>query len=91
MKLSYTEAIRYLCGDRAAYEGQDLRDEARSVITSAVWDLVTEEGDGKGEMWDWIAEGDWSPADLGRMEAYSPAALAAEWNQYQRNARAATN
>jgi hypothetical protein len=89
MKLSYIESVRYLCGDRDAYEGQDLRDEARTVITDAVWGLAKEDGDGKGEMWNWIAEGDWSPADLSRLDAFSPAALAAEWDQYQRDARAA--
>lgn len=86
--LSYTDALRYLCGDPALRSDDDRRDEARKVVAGAVWALATEEGDGEGEMYDWVAEGDWSPADLGRLEAFSPEALAAEWDELQRSARA---
>lgn len=86
--LNYEQAVRYLCGDAAQQLGaDDRRDEARDVITDAVWQLVEEDGDGKGELRDWIAEGDWSPAELSRLDAWSAAALAAEWDAYQRAAR----
>lgn len=85
---TYEQAIRYLCGDPALRSNDDRRDEAREVITDAVWALAKEDGDGKGEMWDWIAEGDWSPAELARLEAWTPDALAAEWDAYQRQAQA---
>lgn len=87
---SYTEAIRYLCGDPSLQsDDDDRRDEARTVITDAVWPLAAEEGDGKGEMWDWIAMGSWSMADLRSPESVTAAAIAAEWDEMQREARAA--
>jgi len=89
-KLNYEQALRYLCGDTTVGDtrpGEDRKDEARDVITDAVWALVTEEGDGKGELRDWIATGDWSPTELNRLEAHSAAALAAEWDSYQQAAR----
>lgn len=88
-KLTYTEALQYLCTHSTLSDGEDLRHEAADVIVDAVWYIAEEAGDGKGEMHDWIMEGDFNPADLGRLEAYSPEALAAEWDTYQRNAQAA--
>lgn len=85
---TYTEAVRYLCGDPALRSDDDRHDEARHIITDAVWALAKEDGDGKSEMHDWIAEGDWSPAELNRLEAWSVEALAAEWDAYQRQAQA---
>lgn len=87
--LTYTGALRYLCTHSSITDEEDLCDEAAKVITDAVWALAKEEGDGKGEMHDWIIEGDFSPADLNRLEAYSPEALAAEWDQYQRDGQIA--
>lgn len=89
---SYTEAIRYLCGDPALrqFYADDRRDEARKVIADAVWALTKEDGDGYGEMYDWIAEGDWSPSmlkNLATETVNSPGALAAEWDEMQRRAR----
>lgn len=84
---TYPEAIRYLCGDPSLQSDDDRRDEARTVVADAVWVLVKEDGDGRGELYDWIAEGDWAPADLNRMEAFSAEALAAEWDEYQRRAQ----
>lgn len=89
IQFTYEQAIRYLCGDPALQSEDDRRDEARNVVTDAIWALATEEGDGKGEMRDWVAEGDWSPSDLGRLEAFAPDALAVEWDTYQRDARPA--
>lgn len=88
--MNYEQAVRYLCGDPALRnDDEDRRDEARDVITDAVGALVKEEGGGKGELRDWIAEGDWSPAQLNQLEAWSAEALAAEWDNYQREARRA--
>lgn len=84
--MTYDEALTILMTGRA-HELWSERDEARQVVTDAVWSLATEEGDGKGEMYDWIAEGDFSPADLARKGAYSADALAAEWDALQRAAR----
>lgn len=88
-KLTYTEALRYLCTHSSLNDKEDLRQEAADVIVDAVWYIAKETGDGKGEMHDWIMEGDFSPADLNRLEAFSPEALAAEWDTYQRNAQTA--
>lgn len=87
-KLTYTEALQYLCTHSSLNDKEDLRQEAADVIVDAVWYIAKEAGDGKGEMHDWIVEGDFSPADLNRLEAFSAEALAAEWDTYQRNAQA---
>jgi transcriptional regulator of met regulon len=84
---TYEQAIRYLCGDPVFQSNDDRRDEARDAITEAVWLLVKEDGNGKGELRDWIAMGDWSPYDLHRLDALAPSALAAEWDEYQRQAQ----
>jgi hypothetical protein len=84
---TYEQAVRYLCGDPVFQGEDDRRDEARDAITEAVWILVKEKGNGKGELRDWIAMGDWSPYDLHRLDALAPSALAAEWDEYQRQAQ----
>ncbi len=89
-KLNYEQALRYLCGDTTVGDtrpGEDRKDEARDVITDAVWALVTEEGDGKGELRDWIATGDWSPTELNRLSAWTAQTLAADWDTMQRIAQ----
>lgn len=84
-KLTYTEALQYLCTHSTLNDEEDLRQEAADVIVDAVWYIAEEAGDGKGEMHDWIMEGDFNPADLSRLEAFSAEALAAEWDTYQRD------
>ena len=77
-KLTYTEALQCLCTHSSLNDEEDLRQEAAGVIVNAVWYLAKEAGDGKGEMHDWIMEGD-----------FSPDVLAAEWDAYQRQGQEA--
>ena len=46
-QMSYEEAIRYLCGDPALQDNNARREQARDVITDAVWERAFEEGGGR--------------------------------------------
>lgn len=85
--MTYDEAFTLLCTGRAHPEWDERHHEARETVARAVWAVATEEGDGYGEMFDWIATGDFSPADLERRTAFTAAALAAEWDGMQRDAQ----